>query len=132
MVNTILIWDQNCRESPRGFFFKDFSFFFLNFFKIHMKIWLSFFVSLGSVVLILLRRKEGRIFFTFSKQKSMKIKFCYPLCTENRERQSALVCCNRKRRSSRKRKTLVEVCKSICATYRPIAFLTCRKRPSGP
>ena len=55
---------------PAGIFLMILTFFFFNFIKIHVRLWLSCFVSLGLIVLMLLGRKEGRFFLIFQNQKN--------------------------------------------------------------
>ena len=83
--NNVLIFDQNCRECPKALFFKILAFFFFILFKIHVSIWLRFFVSLGSVVLMLLGTKEGRIFFSFQNVRKKSYFFLPPPLYGKRE-----------------------------------------------
>ena len=57
---------------PAGIFLMNLTFFFFNFIKIHVRLWVSCFVSLGLIVLMLLGRKEGRFFLIFQNQKKKK------------------------------------------------------------
>ena len=80
-----MIFDQNCQECPKALFLKILAFFFFILLKIHVSIWLSFFVSLASAVLMLLGTKEGRIFFSFQNLKKKKDIFSLPHLYGKRE-----------------------------------------------
>ena len=85
MGNTILISDQNCRKCPHALFFKILNFCFFDFFKIHVIVCLSCFVSLGLVVLMLFDRKGDRFFFKFQNQKQKRYLFPPPCVWKTRK-----------------------------------------------